>query len=179
MTEPVPAPAEAARERVPRRAARVAVLDPDGAVFLLRYDNPEVGPHWAMPGGGLEGDETPREGAVREAREETGWTDVEPGPLLCTWEHDFTRGDVPVRQHEHIYVAHAPHRPISGDLAAAHRADGILDGRWWTPAELAATDEALWPPQLPALLAELRAHGPADPAPDLGHVPNGPRRTAG
>jgi ADP-ribose pyrophosphatase YjhB (NUDIX family) len=156
--------------RTPRRAARVAVLDPDGAVLLLRYDNPEVGVHWAMPGGGLEPGETPREGALREVREETGWSDIEPGPLLCTWEHDFTRGTVPVRQHEHIYIAHAPHRPLSGDLTAAHSADGILSARWWTPAELAAADEAMWPPNLAELLADLRTYGPRDPAPDLGHV---------
>ncbi|MBD0735927.1 NUDIX hydrolase [Streptomyces sp. CBMA29] len=180
MTEPATEGTDtAAPHRVLRRAARVAILAPDGSIFLFRYDNPEVGVHWAMPGGGLEGDETHREGAVREAREETGWTDIEPGPLLCTWEHDFTRVDTPVRQHEHIYVAYAPHRPLAGDLAEAHGADRILHGRWWTPAELAATDDALWPPRLPALLADLREHGPAEPAPDLGHVPNGPRRTTG
>jgi len=158
--------------RTPRAAARVAVLAPDGSVLLLRYDNPEVGIHWAMPGGGLDPGESPRDGARREVREETGWTDVEPGPLLCTWEHDFTRVTVPVRQHEHIYVAYAPHRPLTGDLAAAHSADGILHARWWTPAELAAAEEALWPPNLAELLAGLRAHGPQDPAPDLGYVPN-------
>lgn len=159
--------------RVPRRAARVAVLAPDWSVLLLRYDNPEVGVHWAMPGGGLDPGETPREGARREVREETGWTDIEPGPLLCTWEHDFTRGTVPVRQHEHVYVAHAPRRPLTGDLAEAHAADGIQLGRWWTPAELGAAEEALWPPNLHALLGDLRVHGPRDPAPDLGYVPNG------
>lgn len=95
--------------------------------------------------------------------------------MLCAWEHDFTRADVPVRQHEHIYVAYAPRRPLAGDLTEAHSADRILSGRWWSPDELAATDDALWPPQLPALLAELAEHGPADPAPDLGFVPNAPR----
>ncbi|MFE9142964.1 NUDIX hydrolase [Streptomyces tubercidicus] len=45
--------------RTPRQAAGVAVLDPGGALFLLRYDNEEVGLHWAMPGGGLDPGETP------------------------------------------------------------------------------------------------------------------------
>ena len=160
--------------RTPREAARVAVLTEDGEVLLLRYDNPEVGVHWAMPGGGLDPGETPRQGARREVREETGWADVEPGPLLCTWEHDFTRGTVPVRQREHIYVAGAPRRPLDGDVTAAHAADGILGARWWSPAELARATEALWPPTLAALLADFRAHGPRDPAPDLGFVPNEP-----
>ncbi|MET7618265.1 NUDIX domain-containing protein [Streptomyces sp. NPDC005408] len=139
--------------RIPRQAARVAVLDPDGAVFLFRYDNEEVGVHWAMPGGGLEPGETPQEGALRELREETGWTDLEPGALLCTWEHDFTRAGVPVRQHEHIYLADGPRREPADHVAAAHAEDKILSWRWWTPRELADSPDALWPPDLPALLS--------------------------
>ncbi|MEU2051745.1 bifunctional GNAT family N-acetyltransferase/NUDIX hydrolase [Streptomyces bungoensis] len=139
--------------RTPRRAARVAVLDPGGAVLLFRYDNAEVGVHWALPGGGPEEGETPREAALRELAEETGWTDLEPGPLLCTWEHDFTRMDVPVRQHEHIYVAHGPHREPAGPRpTAAHAADGILTWRWWSRRELAEETEPVWPPGLARML---------------------------
>ncbi|MFJ9816820.1 GNAT family N-acetyltransferase [Streptomyces sp. NPDC101151] len=139
--------------RTPRRAARVAVVDPDGAVLLFRYDNDEVGIHWALPGGGLEADETPREGALRELAEETGWTDLEPGPLLCTWEHDFTHTGTPVHQHEHIYVTHGPHRePAGPGLAAAHAADSILTWRWWSRQELAEEAEPVWPPDLARLL---------------------------
>lgn len=145
--------------RVPRRAARVAVLDPEGAVFLLRYDNVEVGEHWAPPGGGLEPGEEPRTGVLRELREETGWTDLVPGPLLCTWEHDFTHASAgPVHQHEHVYVAHGPRRePAGAHLAAAHAEDGILAWRWWSRKDLRETDEALWPPDLAPLLD---AHDP-------------------
>ncbi|MFF7331048.1 GNAT family N-acetyltransferase [Streptomyces sp. NPDC008150] len=158
--------------RTPRRAARVAVVDPEGAVLLFRYDNSEVGVHWALPGGGLEADETPREGARREVREETGWTDVEPGPLLCTWEHDFTHTGTPVHQHETVYLAHGPHRElVDPALLASHPADGILAWRWWSREELAAEREPVWPPGLAALLDEAEAAGTADPAPD---GPRGP-----
>lgn len=151
--------------RTPRRAARVAVLDPEGAVFLFRYDNVEVGVHWAMPGGGLEGDETPREGALRELREETGWTDLVPGPLLCTWEHDFTHSNVRVHQHEHIYVARGPRRePTGGHLAAAHAEDGILTWRWWTRQDLSRSPEPVWPPRLAELLREFETTGANEPS---------------
>jgi ADP-ribose pyrophosphatase YjhB (NUDIX family) len=162
--------------RTPRQAARIAVLDPDGNVFFFHYDDVEVGLHWAMPGGGLDPGETPRGGAKRELREETGWTDLEPGPLLCTWEHDYTRGEVQVRQYEHIYIAYGPHRDPSGDLTASHLEDGILAWRWWTPDDLASTTELIWPPQLSALLTDVRRNAPLAPTPvDLGYVPNEPR----
>jgi ADP-ribose pyrophosphatase YjhB (NUDIX family) len=129
------------------------VLDPDGALFLFRYDNEEVGGHWAMPGGGLDPGETPRAGALRELREETGWNDLEPGPLLCTWEHAFTRSDVVVHQHEHIYVTPGPRRePAGPGLAAAHATDGILTWRWWSREELAEEAEPVWPEGLAGLL---------------------------
>ncbi|MEV5874130.1 bifunctional GNAT family N-acetyltransferase/NUDIX hydrolase [Streptomyces sp. NPDC052101] len=139
--------------RTPRKAARIAVVDPKGAVLLLRYDNVEVGVHWALPGGGLEAGESPREGALRELAEETGWTDLEPGPLLCTWEHDFTHSGVPVRQHEHVYVTRGPRRdPAGPQPTATHGAEGILGRRWWTRRELAAAPEPVWPPALSRLL---------------------------
>ncbi|MEU0339126.1 bifunctional GNAT family N-acetyltransferase/NUDIX hydrolase [Streptomyces bobili] len=139
--------------RTPRRAARVAVVDPAGAVLLFRYDNVEVGVHWALPGGGLEEGESPREGALRELTEETGWTGLEPGALLHTWEHDFTHSGVPVHQHEHIYVTPGPRRePAGPGLAAAHAADGILTWRWWSREELAEEAEPVWPEGLAGLL---------------------------
>ncbi|MFJ8434429.1 NUDIX hydrolase [Kitasatospora sp. NPDC094019] len=166
--------------RTPRRAARTVVLDEHGSVFLLRSDNSEVGVHWTMPGGGIEADETPWAGARRELWEETGWSDLEPGPLLCTWEHDFTWHGTPVRQHEHIYLTGGPHRGPVGDVSAVHAADRILDWRWWTPADLADENaDALWPPRLPELLDEVREGWLTErrePRPiDLGYIPNSRR----
>ncbi|MGW5047112.1 hypothetical protein [Streptomyces griseoluteus] len=37
---------------------------------------------------------------------------------------------------------------------AAHSAEGILGGRWWTSAELAGPSEPVWPPDLGRLLDE-------------------------
>ncbi|WP_035793987.1 NUDIX hydrolase [Kitasatospora mediocidica] len=167
--------------RTLRQAARTVVVDPEGAVFLVRSDNVEVGVHWMPPGGGLDPGETPSAAARRELREETGWTDIPVDALLCTWEHDFTWHGTPVRQSEHIYLSRGPHREPLGDLRAAHQLDGILGWRWWTPQELAdSAAEPLWPPTLPQLLAPVRtawADGRPGVAPvDLGYLPNVPRR---
>lgn len=162
-------------ERVGRRAARVLVLDPQGAVFLQLHDDPEVGLHWVLPGGGLDPGEDELAGAVREVAEETGWTDVRTGPALWVWEHDYTRKGVPTRQREVIFLGEGPRRDPVGDLADSFTADGIMTCRWWTPEELAECREALWPPQLVELLAELRRGGPPERPIDLGYVPNDPR----
>ncbi|WP_406456549.1 bifunctional GNAT family N-acetyltransferase/NUDIX hydrolase [Streptomyces sp. NBC_01622] len=140
-----------------RHSARIAVLDPTGAVFLFRYDDAETGgAFWALPGGGLEADETPREAALRELQEETGWTDLEPGSLLSTREVDLTFAGTPTHQHERIYVTHGPHRePTGAHLAATHAQDGILGWRWWTRKELRETTETVWPAELTRLLDEL------------------------
>lgn len=141
------------RKRRRRLAARAVVLTSDGSTLLLRYDDVEVGRHWASPGGGLEPGETFRQGALRELEEETGWSDLDLGNFLYAWEHEYTRFGVPVRQYEELFSVFGPKRGPIGDLGAAHRADEILEWRWWTSAELASTEEAMCPPTLPALVA--------------------------
>ena len=162
-------------ERVPRRAARILVLDPEGAVFLQLHDDIDVGLHWVLPGGGLHEGEDELAGALRETVEETGWTDVVPGPALWRWEHDYTRSGVPTRQREVIFLGSAPRRDPIGDLTESFAHDGIMTCRWWTPDELADCTEVLWPPQLVELMADLRREGPPARPIDLGYVPNQPR----
>ena len=53
----------------PASAGDAAIIDKEGRILLVRRaDNGK----WAMPGGALEVGETPADGAVREALEETG-----------------------------------------------------------------------------------------------------------
>jgi ADP-ribose pyrophosphatase YjhB (NUDIX family) len=58
----------------------IPVTDAGEIVLLRRGFDPARG-LWAQPGGFLEVDETPTEGAVRETLEETGLV-VEPGPII-------------------------------------------------------------------------------------------------
>ena len=64
-----------------------------------------------------------------------------------------------IRQHERTFLARTarPARPL-GDVAEMHAADGIAAWRWWTLAELDATDEAVWPSHLADLVRSAVQH---------------------
>ena len=51
-----------------------------------------------------------------------------------------------VRQDDHFFVGRVPDelRPL-GEVAAMHTSDGIDAYRWWTVAELDATEETIYP----------------------------------
>ncbi|MFJ4184156.1 NUDIX domain-containing protein [Kitasatospora sp. NPDC089509] len=59
------------------------VLDDERRVLLLRNERQE----WELPGGKLEGDETPIERVETEIREESGWT-ATATTLLDTWMYE-------------------------------------------------------------------------------------------
>ncbi len=58
---------------------RGLVFDGD-ALLMVRFNHPEDGDHWQIPGGGADPGETLGECLIRELREETGLI-VEPGEL--------------------------------------------------------------------------------------------------
>ncbi|MBV6699398.1 NUDIX domain-containing protein [Kitasatospora aureofaciens] len=59
------------------------VLDVEQRVLLLKNEREE----WELPGGKLEGDETPVERVETEIREECGWN-ATAGPLLNVWMYE-------------------------------------------------------------------------------------------
>ena len=122
-----------------RLAAYVLLVDDGGADgqerVLLAWWNGEghSDPAWSLPGGGVEFDESVRDGLVREVFEETGFH-VEPGGLLA--EHYFTgRGrtfDGWFRSQRFVFDATI----IGGELGTTE-VDGSTDHAAWVPlAEL-------------------------------------------
>src|SRR6185503_16970235 len=94
------------QEMIPRRAARVLVVDGAERVLLFRGFDPHEPDrrYWFTVGGGLDPGETSAEGAAREAREEVGlplvpdqlgepvWHEVAEFPFEGVWyrqEQDF------------------------------------------------------------------------------------------
>jgi 8-oxo-dGTP diphosphatase len=71
-----------------RLAAYVLLVDDQERVLLAWWNGEgHSEPQWSLPGGGIEFDESIRDGLVREVFEETGYH-VEPGALLT--EHFST-----------------------------------------------------------------------------------------
>jgi double-stranded uracil-DNA glycosylase len=135
-------------EPVERLAVRALVLDADGRALLVQYRRP-VGEltWWGTPGGGIDPGEDHETALRRELREEVGLTEFELGPQLYAHVGEFPWARVLYRQHNETYLVRVPaHEPrATVDLGE----EGVVGVRWWTPAELAASNELFAPPDLP------------------------------
>lgn len=138
---------------VARRASRLLVIDPDGHVLLVQYEDAR-GRYWATPGGGLEGTETFEDAVAREAAEELGLTGVVADSL---WENtvEFESKGTLIRQTERYFVIRRDRREVTiGDsVREAHAREGIVATRWWSPSEITATTERVFPENLGRRLA--------------------------
>ena len=71
--------------KYPIRIAPRAVIERDGAVLLVKFDD-EHGPHYNWPGGGMDFGESIQETLHREVREETNAA-VDILSLFCVYEY--------------------------------------------------------------------------------------------
>ena len=110
-----------------QRVAAYAVVARAKEVLLARWTGPR-GPEWTLPGGGLDFGEDPADAAVREVREETGYTVRLEGLLFV---NSFRRvlPDAPVDFHaiQIVYTATV----IGGELC--HEIGGSTDMAAWHP----------------------------------------------
>ena len=127
-----------------------AIIVENGRVLLIKRAKAPLLGEWSIPGGMLELGETIRQGAEREALEETG-LEVRATDLLGVFDRI-----VPANQsaddkrtlYHYVLIDFLCHR-ISGEVLAAGDAS---DAAWFSPAEVAAL-------RLPAETAEVICSG--------------------
>jgi double-stranded uracil-DNA glycosylase len=134
-------------EPVEREAVRALVIDRDDRLLLVRFrGRGHEASWWGSPGGGIEPGETHEQALSRELHEEIGLRDFELGPLVFEHMGQFPWLKQLYRQRNSTYLVRvAEHEPKPNvDLSA----EGVAELRWWTPAELAGSQEEFAPPDL-------------------------------
>jgi 8-oxo-dGTP pyrophosphatase MutT (NUDIX family) len=145
-----------------RKVSRIVLLDPRDRILLLHGYEPAdpADDWWFTPGGGLEGDETREQAALRELAEETGITDVELGPVLwqrhCSFPFDGRRWD----QDEWYFLGRTDRTATAPAGLTELERRSVRGLRWWTSAELSAARETVYPTRLAGLLRTLLDEGP-------------------
>jgi len=107
-----------------------AIIVEDGRVLLIKRAKAPLFGEWSIPGGMLELGETLRQGAEREALEETGLV-VRATDLLGVFDRIVP--DEAKRTLYHYVLVDFLCQEISGDILAA---DDASDARWFTRADL-------------------------------------------
>ncbi len=105
------------------------ILDGDRALLVRRNTEPLKG-EWSVPGGVLELGEKLRDGAAREALEETGLR-VEVGEVLDVFDSIFP--DAEGRTQYHYVLIDFLCRPLSGEAAPG---SDVSEVQWVTAADL-------------------------------------------
>ncbi|HEU0042533.1 MAG TPA: NUDIX domain-containing protein [Jiangellaceae bacterium] len=144
---------------IERRAARVLLVDRAGRTLLLHGGDPaRPGTRWWFtPGGGLEGDETRAQGAARELAEETGLR-VDPAELgEPVWHEvtEFSFSDRQYRQDQEFFLLRVDDWRVETAGMADYEQQSITEHRWWSAAEIDASDEEIFPAELAGLLRGL------------------------
>ena len=128
-----------------RRAARILLIDAEGAVLLFRFTPADRPPLWATPGGECDPDEDFATAARRELFEETGLS-LDPGAVIAERRNDFTtfHGE-PVTAEEAYFSIRVANREIDTIGHTEHELQVMQSHRWFTHAELADWNETIFP----------------------------------
>ncbi|WP_030436084.1 NUDIX hydrolase [Actinoplanes subtropicus] len=148
---------------IDRRAARVLLVDGAGRTLLLHGGDPARPEDrwWITPGGGLDDGETLAEGAARELYEETGLR-VDPAELGDPVWHEiaeFSYRTRAYRQEQDFFLLRVAEWRVDTAGMDEDEQQTITEHRWWSAAEIEASDEQIYPLELAGLLRRLGPSG--------------------
>jgi 8-oxo-dGTP diphosphatase len=140
-----------------RPASRSLLLDPSDRVLLFRFvhkDGALAGKtYWATPGGGVDDGESFEQAAIRELWEETGLRVESVGAAIAQrmFVLQLTTGEH-VMADERFFVVRTDREAISSEQWTELELEVMAEHRWWSQAELAETDERVFPENLLEML---------------------------
>ena len=142
---------------LPRKTARVLLLDGEDRLLLIRMHDPDVGDasgnvlssaYWVTIGGEMEGSEDIATAARRELLEETRLADALVGPAVWTTEHVLCVHGKNRLMQETFVLARTDTTALNRSGWTELERAVIQDMKWWTLGDLRETSELIFPTSL-------------------------------
>lgn len=151
-----------------RPTARVLLFDGRQRVLLFEMHSDDGQVFWCPPGGAIEEGETHEQAALRELTEETGWREPSIGPVLGDRRHVVAWGGITYDCRERWFTGSVDRLEVDDAGWTDEERVGMRDPRWWSLADLRATNERTVPADLADVVQLVIDHGPPTEPLQLG-----------
>ncbi|WP_207456980.1 NUDIX hydrolase [Herbiconiux sp. SYSU D00978] len=140
-----------------RRTARILLLDEEDHLLLLKthWDKHLLPERWLTPGGGIDPGESEHDAAVRELFEETGLRVEALGDPVARTRIRMPEGHEYDWREAVYYLLRTTRFQLSRADWTESEVDDIVDVRWFSPEELAASTEEFDPEDVRGILAQV------------------------
>jgi 8-oxo-dGTP diphosphatase len=134
----------------------VMLFDEAGLILLVRFVVPRADGEfvfWALPGGEIEAGETAAEAAAREVREELGLELAVTGPVYCDKNQFLHQGEMQDNV-DFLFTARCRREEPQLIGVTADEREIMKEIRWWSEAEIARSEERIFPVNLAERMRE-------------------------